>query len=133
MRGIQFRVRNLDTNKVIGYEFLTDQYHKGYHWHKIYIDNEDIGDDVFKENNLNREQYIGLDDENNTLIYEGDIVSINNNEIIAEVIYNSESTAFILKVIKGNIACKKIIFNAAFINNIEVIGNIYENKKLLEE
>lgn len=72
-------------------------------------------------------QYTGLTDRNGNKIFEGDIVNIlTENEEIGIIVY--EDGGFIVRADK---------FSIDFINNIngtdvEVIGNIYDNPKLIE-
>lgn len=72
-------------------------------------------------------QYTGLTDRNGNKIFEGDIVNIlTENEEIGVIVY--EDGGFIVRADK---------FSIDFINNIngtdvEVIGNKYDNPKLME-
>ena len=72
-------------------------------------------------------QYTGLTDRNGNKIFEGDIVNIlTENEEIGIIVY--EDGGFIVRADK---------FSIDFINNIngtdvEVIGNKYDNPKLME-
>jgi uncharacterized phage protein (TIGR01671 family) len=77
-------------------------------------------------------QYIGLEDKNGKEIYKGDIVEIINSSVDEEdgyflVEFESERARYIL-------ASKDLAydFDNTSPNEIEVIGNIYENKDLLE-
>lgn len=93
-------------------------------------------------------QYIGLKDKNGVEIYEGDIVK--NDEFTLEVVYNTKIQAFALYDRKEQLyideaedlfyQCDDIEENFRYDDSVfeykcgsyEVIGNIYENKDLLE-
>lgn len=89
---------------------------------QIAVDKETVG------------QYTGLHDKNGKEIYEGDIVSFNLKSdsegqpyIIGYIEYQTTFSGYRIMSFEGSFA---LDYN---IKDIEVIGNIYENKELLNE
>ena len=72
-------------------------------------------------------QCTGLKDKNGQLIYEGDIVKINNVSL-GKVVFRT--CAFFVQFSKDKYHAGGI--GAYEERELEVIGNIYENKELLE-
>ena len=72
-------------------------------------------------------QYTGLKDKNDKEIYEGDILTWGNN-VIAKVYY-ADDLAMFRCVIEGTDEFDLFAFN----QEASIIGNIYENKELLDE
>lgn len=130
MREIKFRIWDADNNEMLGTFDLTQN--------PIYWADK-MRDGVLM-------QYTGLKDVNGVEIYEGDIVKgyydeynsffdeVNRHEFISEVKYIDNS----FKVHRNTLNDEGRIRDYGYVHEwdselVEVIGNIYENKNLLEE
>ena len=90
----------------------------------------DFGDlFYYSKNELVAMQYTGLKDKNGKEIYEGDIVS--GKQYSKKVVYNEERTTFMLLFYYENRWLRDNLSEEVS-TGAEVIGNIYENKELLE-
>ena len=77
-------------------------------------------------------QYTGMKDINGTEIYEGDIVK--DQYCIYEVVY--DGNGYYVKVVRVLKECgtqKGLLYDLSNYEDLEVIGNIYENLELLEK
>ena len=73
----------------------------------------------------------GMKDKNRSYIYEGDIVTVNGTwDCIIE--YNQSSCAFVLKSIDSRWSTGYFSNYEDIEEMLEVIGNIYKNKELVE-
>lgn len=137
MREIIFRGKNATDNNWV-YGFFTNRYvtsdtitmppmeistiviESGEH---IVIDHKTVG------------QYTGMKDKNGIRVFEGDIIITDNkwkNQGYSVVKYSDENTAFVLECQHSGEMLGEPFGMNYFSNNIEVIGNIYDNPELLE-
>lgn len=146
MREIKFRAWLKNKEKMV--EVDTIDFTGEYILYKGQTDEQ-----VFRFKDIELMQYTGLKDKNGKEIYEGDIVKsydCDDNVCIDIVIYNPHCQAFVIESIQdwGNAwgiesvstiyECADVEYNLnkdciPYTNDFEVIGNIYENKDLLEE
>lgn len=75
-------------------------------------------------------QYTGLKDKNGKEIYEGDICNCREYECFGKVEWNNEEAGFYFCVVmEGGGFEEEHLYD--YVDELEVIGNIYENPELL--
>lgn len=119
MREIEFRGKRTDNGEwVHGYLLIYEN--------EAYIFEEVDPDTVG--------QYTGLKDKNGTKIYEGDILSFSNmrEECTSIVMWNDEIGAWCLKIKNATRIGEFPLGKWLSDEELEVIGNIHDNKELLE-
>lgn len=129
MREIKFRAWHKEKKEIIDVEeidFINEVIN--------YIDNDYLNNrqeiiGVYFED-IELMQYTGLKDKNEKEIYEEDIVKLRANHGIGVVKYYDEWGAFVVEYIK----LKKIaVLGMNYCEeDVEVIGNIYENPELIK-
>ncbi|WP_405347953.1 YopX family protein [Fusobacterium animalis] len=126
MREIKFRAW-LKEKKIMGEVLGIDILHK-----EIFFSNEDV--DCYEHSDfkdIELMQYTGLYDKKGKEIYEGDIVKLRANHGIGIIRYSDEWGAFVVEYIKTRPLV--VLGMNYYKEDIEVIGNIYENSELLGE
>lgn len=88
---------------------------------------------LFVTDKIHVMQSTGLFDKNGVEIYEGDIVRNIQTNSVGKVFWDIHNVGYYYSVKRKNTELFEhfTLFNAK--NKLEVIGNIYENKDLLEE
>lgn len=119
----KFRAKRIDNNKFV-YGYLCFIYIDNDKHCKIYSPDDAMSYDCYTET---LGQCTGLKDRNGTLIYKGDILG--NKDFMSDVAllkYNNEKCCYILE--RRSVDER---FNKWWADRLMVIGNIHENKELL--
>lgn len=133
MREILFRGKRLDNGEWVygGIVHQTDGYGKKIDEYRI-IDGTDTEDNdigySYAVDPATVGQYTGLTDKNGVKIFEGDIVEFVDigDKYIGKVVFRKEDSGF---VVRWNI----VSVNMWMIEEVKVIGNIYDNPELLKD
>lgn len=125
MREYKFRL--WDKEKEIMLDVEKIDFDDCYYGGEMYVNTTD-GSDYWNNELYSLMQYTGLHDKNGKEIYEGDIVKsffVDTDEAGNEIY-----KYYIIEVKYDEVLCE---YNIDKFMNLEVIGNIYENKELLNE
>lgn len=125
MREYKFRAKSVKTNEWVYGSLLRDEIQKKYY----IVDNESgVGKEV-DENTIG--QYTSLKDKNGVKIYKGDILKY-SDEDTAIVVFNEKYSYFMVKPIQDFYFDSDVLGHTIEYNQVEVIGNIYDNLELLK-
>lgn len=122
MREIKFRAWDKELEKM--------HYDIEYIYDDVVTSCASFGDILEDTERFNVMQYTGLKDQNGKEIYEGDIVhfkTLRSKEYIGEVKSYEDAASFFVVVKEHYMECLDAVYD------LEVLGNIYENKELLDE
>lgn len=123
-REILFKAKHIHTSEEN--EYLDGKWVEGYLCDKNYIYSLELeGQLLIDENTVC--QYIGLTDKNSRKIFEGDIVLIDGEDEYFTVEWDNDTARFVM-----NSKTLMVDFDNYWNYQVEVIGNIFDNPKLLE-
>lgn len=129
MREIKFRAWLKEERKMVNVETLFIGINR------LCFGNSKTEDLFFRDfEEVELMQYTGLKDKNGKEIYDGDIVLVESGGTSTwyKTVIKFKEVAFIASLIDGEDYI--YIFNHGFdSNDFEILGNVYENKNLLEE
>ena len=126
MREIKFRAWLKEERKMVNVETLFIGINR------LCFGNSKTEDLFFRDfEEVELMQYTGLKDKNGKEIYEGDILFFRDENMKYIVVW--QDTAFIIKSIEIRKYSEKMCWLDDTEICCEIVGNIYENKNLLEE
>ena len=126
MREIKFRAWLKEERKMVNVETLFIGINR------LCFGNSKTEDLFFRDfEEVELMQYTGLKDKNGKEIYEGDILFFRDENMKYVVVW--QDTAFMTKSIEIRKYSEKMCWLDDTEICCEIVGNIYENKKLLEE
>ena len=129
MRDIKFRCWDTENKQMLKVQELDfeDTFYGG----RLSI-RADMYNDYFDIEDMILMQYTGLKDKKQKEIYEGDILVYIEDGSIGKVTWNKEEAGFYFSMLLEDGGYEEEMLSD-YINNLEVIGNIYDNPELLEE
>lgn len=115
MRKIRFRALTRESREMV-YGYYADGFIMDFENDLSYkVDSDTLG------------QYIGLKDKNDVEIYEGDILLCEYGDKVGKVYFDEDELAYVIEIDNS-------VYNIGdhyYPKDVEVIGNIYDNKELL--